>query len=381
MTRVFEPGSVTLRSYFNSDEFDALLVEISQADISDIHMETNQPIWVRWHGKQMRLTNRPLTDQEIARVLNHIYGTSAASELAKIREIHKRHNIAISSDEIYAFRFNAITSRLTTGPAVRISLRSIPRDLPTVEDMVDLDPQVREAYIHSRGIGFVVGETGNGKSTLLAALNRSLLLDGDSRKLLTYEDPIEFDLTPLNEITPSSTVSQHEIGESCRSYYDGIVNSLRSAPTDIMVGEAKERETVEAVLHSGETGHKTNATVHAGSVRETVLRLASEFPPDQQAGIVYKILSQVNFILVQKLVTRPGGGRRYPLREWFVFDDATRRKLLAQSNTLSTLTMLDDMVRERGQDFQSQALRAYRSGSITSDAVRVFDLSFCEEAQ
>jgi defect-in-organelle-trafficking protein DotB len=329
----------------------------------------------------MRLTNRAITDQEMSRVLNHIYGTSAASELAKIREIHKRHNIAKSSSEIYSFRFNAITSRLTTGPAVRVSLRSIPRDLPTVDQQQDLDQDVIDAYIHSRGIGLVVGETGNGKSTLLAALNRSLLLDGDSRKLLTYEDPIEFDLTPLNDITPSSTVSQHEIGESCRSYYDGIVNSLRSAPTDIMVGEAKDRQTVEAVLHAGETGHKTNATVHAGDVRETILRVASEFPPDQQPGVVYKILSQVNFILVQKLLDRPGGGRRYPLREWFVFDDTIRRKLLAQSSTQAALTLLDDLVRERGQDFKTQALRAYASGRITADAVRVFDLSFREGAQ
>jgi defect-in-organelle-trafficking protein DotB len=224
---VLQERGVTLRPHFTSDEFDSLLVAISQADISDIHMETNQPVWVRWHGKQMRLTNRVITDQEMLRVLNHIYGTSAASELAKIREIHKRHNIAKSSSEIYSFRFNAITSRLTTGPAVRVSLRSIPRDLPTVDQQQDLDKDVIDAYIHSRGI------------------------------------------------TPSSTVSQHEIGESCRSYYDGIVNSLRSAPTDIMVGEAKDRQTVEAVLHAGETGHKTNATVHSGSARETVLRLAS----------------------------------------------------------------------------------------------------------
>jgi Tfp pilus assembly pilus retraction ATPase PilT len=108
---------------------------------------------------------------------------------------------------------------------------------------------------------------------------------------------------------------------------------------------------------------------------------ASEFPPDQQSGVVYKILSQVNFILVQKLLDRPGGGRRYPLREWFVFDDTLRRKLLAKSNTLEALTLLDDMVRERGQDFKTQALRAHASGHITADAVRVFDLSFREDSQ
>ena len=359
---------------FDEFYFRELLISLTDEDVSDIHIETNMPIWIRRFGEQRRFTEREMTSHEMTKIVSWLYQSSnAMGELAKVHDINKKYSAIDEHVNVYSYRLNAVSSEQTMGSAVRIALRPIPRNLPTLENQIDLDPAIREAFIHSRGIGFIVGETGNGKSTLLAALNRDLLLNAPNRKLLTWESPIEFDLFSLNKDAPSSHVSQHEIGTSVKTFYDGVVNSLRSAPTDILVGESKDRVTLDATLHSGETGHKTNTTIHAGSVRDTFLRIASEYPPAEQAGVIYKTLVNVNFILVQKLLERPEGGRRYPLREWFVFDDMSRRELLAFDDIKAALTRLDQMVREKGQDFYTQSVKAYKDGKITHEAAKTFD--------
>ena len=366
---------ISLLPGFDEPLFRQLLIKLTDQDVSDVHIETNIPIWIRRFGQQRRLTDRAMTSHEMTKIVSWLYQSSnAMGELAKIHDINKKYSAISGDGTVYSYRLNAVSSEQTMGTSVRIALRPIPRDLPTLEQQVDLDPNIREAFIHSRGIGFVVGETGNGKSTLLAALNRDLLLNAPNRKLLTWEAPIEFDLFSLNDITTSSHVSQHEIGVSVKTFYDGVVNSLRSAPTDILVGESKDRLTLDATLHSGETGHKTNTTIHAGSVRDTFLRIASEYPPAEQSGVIYKTLVNVNFVLVQKLMERPGGGRRYPLREWFIFDDNSRRELLAFDDIKASLTRLDEMVREKKQDFYSQSVLAYSKGLITEEAAKVFDI-------
>lgn len=363
-------GSVRLLPGFHIETFNRLLIEISRADISDIRLESNQPIRLVRHGRQYRLTDRALSDVEITNILNGIYGTNAMAQLAQIQAIHKRHAIAPSSDEVYAFRFNAVRTRQTQGMASRISLRTIPRYLPTLDQMQDLDPKIVEAFMFQRGIGLFVGETGNGKSTLAAALNRHMILNGDSRTLLCWEKPIEFDLTPLNDVAPTSNVSQHEIGESVKTFYDGCVDCYRSLPTDIFVGEAKDRETIDAVIGLGESGHKTNSTVHAGSVPGTIFRIANEFAPDQQTGVVFKLVMQLNFIVVQKLVESSAGGRRYPVREWLVLDDSIRKELLALSEPRDVVRTLGVIVRDLGQDFRAQALKARSAGLISENGLR-----------
>jgi len=189
-------------------------------------------------------------------------------------------------------------------------------------------PQViLDAIAPQEGVVYVTGATGSGKSTLLAAIIRELLETADShRKILTYEAPIEFVFDEIE--ATSAIISQSEIPRHLPSFAAGVRNALRRKPRLIMVGESRDKETISATLEAALTGHPVYTTLHTTGVAETMRRLVTTYPADERHGRTVDILETIRLGIWQKLVPTVDG-KRVALREYLIFDEAVRDKLLA----------------------------------------------------
>lgn len=365
----FQP--VVLLHGFPQVDFDHLLVTLSEMGCADIAIETGKPVWAKLHGRQFRATVRAVQDFEVRTILTWMYGANAVAEISKGKAIDKRYEIVDDGGRRTIFRMNAVgcyTGR--GGGGISISLRTIPSVVPTLDEMA-LPDEIRVALHPSLGLVLVVGETGSGKSTLLAATHRYTLENIPDKKLVTYECPIEFDLQGI--VSPvNSFCSQREVGDHVPSFAAGMVNALRQNPDIIMIGEARDRETIAGMFAAAESGHVTYATVHAESVSTTFLRVANDFPPEQMSQIIFKLVSYVRLVVVQRLVPPlEEGGRRVALREWLVFDTEFRRRLMKMT-ALEAVSAIDDAVKVRNQTLAHQAKEAFVQGRIGEATLKMF---------
>lgn len=373
---------------------------LHSSGISDIWLVTGKPIWGKLHGNLVHLTNRVMQDSEIRIIVTWIYGANAVTVMGNARPIDERYTIQLLNSTVdkaneiatvmglpgrlersagqnkrIAFRFNGVSGHTPKGRGFSLSLRTIPLVLPTLDDM-NLPTDLRNSIGETKGLTLVVGETGSGKSTLLAAVMHDKLLNSRNRHIITIESPIEFDLQGVR--SDHNFVVQHEIGPDLQSFYDGIVNSLRQAPTDILVGEARDKESIGGMISASETGHDTYATVHASSVVGAFRRIANEYESIVQPQIIFKLLSQIRLVVVQVLLIAKAGGRRVPIREWFYFEDSYRDELMKMDSE-AALNHLGNTIKMRGQTMRQQALAAYLADKISVTEVKKIAGNFNEE--
>lgn len=354
--------SVHLPFDFVRSDFEELMIKLSDAQVSDVTLVTGRPMMVRLHGHQVAVTNRALQEGEVRKTLEWIYGANAVSEISRKRALNMRYEIPLGDNKRIAFRLNAVGCLSSRGRGQHITMRAMPRDLPCIEDM-SLPQEIIDSISIGKGCLAVVGETGSGKSTLLASFMDHINRHCQNRKVVTLEAPIEFDLSSLR--SSSNLIIQHEIGENLPSFYDGVKEALRQGPTDIMIGEARDKDTILAMLQGAESGHATYTTVHAESVRTTFTRIAQEFDTDAFSQTIFKLITQFRVIICQRLALPIIPGRRVPIREWLVIDPEFRQRLLRMP-AMEALNAIEDEVARLGQTFPQQSMLAYRKGLISA---------------
>jgi defect-in-organelle-trafficking protein DotB len=233
---------------------------------------------------------------------------------------------------------------------------------------MNLPPQIIDAITPEQGVVYVTGATGSGKSTLLASIIRSITEDADSnRKVLTYEAPIEFVFDNVEKI--SSIVSQSEIPRHLPSFAAGVRNALRRKPRLILVGEARDPETISAVMEAAMTGHPVYTTLHSNSVSETIRRLVITFPSEERQGRTIDIIETVRLIISQRLVPTVDG-KRVALREYLIFDEKIR-DILLETDILNITNVVRKLVREHGRTMEADAHEKFKAGLITERQYRV----------
>ena len=218
-----------------------------------------------------------------------------------------------------------------------------------------------KALAPDQGVVYVTGATGSGKSTLLAAIIRHLVEKEEGNcKVLTYEAPIEFVYDDIQ--MPSSIVSQAEIPRHLASFAAGVRNALRRKPGLILVGEARDAQTISAVIEAALTGHPVYTTLHSNGVAETIRRLVTSFPADERHGRTIDILETIRLAVWQRLVPSTDG-MRVALREYLVFDNKIRDMLLdvdPENVTAATRRL----VKEYGQPMEVDARQKFEAGII-----------------
>lgn len=343
------------------DAVNEILMHSVKLGASDITFQTGEPIFAEIFGRLNKVTRRRLSNVEIGEVLNEMYGPNATTIIMSGKDIDTHYEIKPNRSERYRFRINGTGCQVEGHDGIQITARTIPTDPPTLDSM-DLPEAVKEALTPEQGVVYVTGATGSGKSTLLAAIIRSITEDADSnRKILTYEAPIEFVFDSVEKI--SSIVSQSEIPRHLPSFAAGVRNALRRKPRLILVGEARDPETISAVMEAAMTGHPVYTTLHSNSVAETIRRLVITFPAEERQGRTVDIIETVRLVISQRLVPTVDG-KRVALREYLVFNEKVRDTLL-ETDILNITNVVRQLVKEHGKTITADAHEKFKAGIIT----------------
>ena len=351
-------------SRMNEAEFNRILIMCSEAGASDITFQTDECVKAEVHGRFHSVTRRRLDNTELQTVINMIYGSNASTEIKCGRDVDTAYSFKIDRTKNYRFRVNATGGEVMGNDGMQITVRTIPGVPPKMEDL-SVEQAIIDNFVPKQGLVLVTGATGSGKSTLLSANIRSILENPDShKKIVTYESPIEFVYADV--IKPSSTIFQTEIPRHLPSFADGIRNALRRAPKIILLGEARDADTIERSVEAAVTGHLVYTTVHSSGVAETVQRMAVTFPGQERMSRTIDIVESLRMVVSQQLVTRVDGKGRVALREFLVFDSELRERLVKNDDLSRMVTQIRDMVREYGQTMETSARRYFDDDLISA---------------
>ncbi len=344
-----------------------LLEHCENLHASDITIQTSEPVFAEVYGRLLKVTQRQLSNTEVGDLINGIYGPNGTAMLLGGQDIDTHYEFKPTRAKRYRYRINATACMVEGHDGIQITIRPIPGAPPALATM-DLDQVLLDAIEPPEGVIYVTGSTGSGKSTLLASIIRDIIEKKEShRKVLTYEAPIEFVYDDIE--TESAIVSQSEIPRHIPTFADGVRNALRRKPRLILVGEARDPETISAVIDAALTGHPVYTTLHTTGVAETIRRLVTAFPADERHGRTIDILETIRLSIWQKLVPTVDG-KRVALREYLVFDEEVR-ELLLNTPVEEVTSATRKLLKERGQTMEDEAKRKFEAGIIPEHEYRI----------
>ncbi|MBV6749326.1 PilT/PilU family type 4a pilus ATPase [Pseudomonas chlororaphis] len=273
----------------------ALLKTLAAQDGSDLYLSTGAPPCAKFNGVLKPLGTDSLKLGEVAAIADGIM--DAEQRLQFERELEM--NLAMSLPGVGRFRINIFKQR----NEVSIVARNIKLEIPRFEDL-KLPPILLETIMEKRGLVLFVGATGSGKSTSLAALidyrNRH-----SSGHIITIEDPVEY-----IHRHKKSIINQREVGVDTRSFHAALKNTLRQAPDVILIGEIRDRETMEHALAFADTGHLAISTLHANNANQALDRIINFFPEDRRPQLLNDLGNNLKAFVSQRLVATLDGKRR-----------------------------------------------------------------------
>ncbi len=345
---------------FTPLELDRVLLHCVKLDASDITFQTNSPVMAEIHGHMFAVTGRKLSNTEVGDLLNDIYGANGTTQILSGKDVDTHYEMRPTRTERYRFRINGTGCQVEGHDGIQITARTIPTTPPDLETL-NLPDEILNNIAPRQGTVVITGPTGSGKSTLLASIIKKLLQQPDgNRKMLTYESPIEFVYDMVQ--APSSLISQSEIPRHLPSFAAGVRNALRRKPGLILVGEARDPETIAAVIEAALTGHPVYTTVHSNGVADAVRRMISTFPAEERHGRALDILETLRLIVWQHLAPSTDG-KRIALREYLVFDNNIRDKLLdAPLEHLAASTR--KLLKQYGQPMVVDAQKKFNEGKL-----------------
>mgnify|MGYP003336601307 FL=1 len=262
---------------------------------SDLFLTADFPPAIKVDGKITKVSPQPLTGQHTLQLARAVMNDKQAAEFERTKEC----NFAISPQGVGRFRVNAFLQQGHVG----LVMRTIPQTLPTV-DSLNLPVILKEIALTKRGLVIFVGATGSGKSTSLAAMV-DYRNENTYGHIITIEDPVEFIHPHKNCI-----VTQREVGIDTDGWEAALKNTLRQAPDVILMGEIRDRETMEHAVAFAETGHLCMATLHANSANQALDRIINFFPEERRAQLLMDLSLNLRGLISQRLLPRQEGRGR-----------------------------------------------------------------------
>ena len=325
---------------------------------SDLFITADFPPAIKVDGKVTKVSPQPLTGSHTQALARAIMNDRQAAEFERTKEC----NFAIAPAGIGRFRVNAFIQMGKVG----IVMRTIPAKIPTIDQM-GLPQVLKNVAMAKRGICILVGGTGSGKSTTLAAM-----VDWRNENaydhIITVEDPVEFVHQHKHCI-----ITQREIGLDTDSWEAALKNTLRQAPNVILMGEIRDRETMEHAIAFSETGHLCMATLHANSANQAMERIINFFPQERHAQMLKDVSLNLKGIIAQRLIPRQDGKGRTAVVEVLLHSGLIADQIMKGEITQIKETMKKS--REMGmQTFDQSLFDAFESGLISyEDALRNAD--------
>ncbi|MDH5327657.1 MAG: ATPase, T2SS/T4P/T4SS family [Gammaproteobacteria bacterium] len=336
------------------------LIHAVDAGASDIHFLSNAPIIAGVHGKMLPLIQRRIQSHELRGLLDEMLGEYALPTIAKAQAVNTSYQLRRNRDETLRFRVNAMGCMIDGVDGIQMTFRYIPSEPPSIESL-QVEPEIVAHSQVQQGLIAVTGSTGSGKSTLLAAMIRQRLENPHSHeKIQTFESPIEFVYYGIER--HNNVITQCEIPRHLPSFTQGVSEALRSAPTTILVGEARDKETISECCVFAQTGHLVLTTVHTNSVAETLQRMVSIFPANERSFQTAGLIDSFQLIVTQRLVPDTHG-QRVAIREYLPFNPQVRQRLFnADASHFSAIVR--SLVEEFGRPMIAHANERLRDGLI-----------------
>jgi len=264
-------------------------------DSSDLHITVDYPIFLRVDGKLRKLGSEIITAERSKQLIYQVLDDTKR----EILEVNKEVDLSYSHLGKARFRINVYNEKGRLAAAFRL----IPTKIRTIEEL-KLPSILHEFTKLPQGLVLVVGPTGHGKSTTLAAMIEEIN-QRDPSHIVTIEDPIEYIYSPARAL-----VDQRELHQDTHSWEIALRNILRQDPDVVLVGEMRDFETIAATITAAETGHLVFATLHTNSAAQSVDRMIDVFPEHQQSQIRMQLANSIEAVVSQRLVPIIGGGRR-----------------------------------------------------------------------
>ena len=269
-----------------------LLRKMVERNGSDLFLTRGFPPAIKVDGTIHKATDTPLSADQSAMMVRSIMNDKQIKEFDATKEC----NFAIAPQGIGRFRVSAFIQQGYVGAV----LRTITTEIPTLEDL-ELPPILKDVVMNKRGIVIVVGGTGSGKSTTLAAMigHRN---ENSRGHIVSIEDPIEY-------VHPHKgcVITQREVGIDTESWHNALKNTLRQAPDVILIGEIRDRDTMKYAIQFAETGHLCLATLHANSANQALDRIINFFPEERRQQLLMDLSLNTRGFISQRLVPREGG--------------------------------------------------------------------------
>lgn len=325
-----------------------LLTVMVEHDASDLYLTVDSPPMYRINGTVRPAGNRCLTQDDTETLAKSIMNDKQQREFEEKNE----QNLALYYSALGRFRVNVFRQKSFLGVVVR----QIKSNILTIDDL-DLPPVLKDVAMTKRGLVLVVGGTGSGKSTTLAALI-DYRNNNSAGHIISIEDPIEFVHTHKKSI-----VTQREIGMDTTSYEMALKNALRQAPDVVLIGEIRDLETMEAAITFAETGHLCFATLHSNNANQAMERVMNFFPAERHNQIYLQLSLNLRGIVSQRLIKTIDGGRVAAVE---ILLDSPRVKDLIHKAEISELKEAMEKSTTLGMQTFDQALYdLYKAGKIS----------------
>ncbi|MEM1440548.1 MAG: PilT/PilU family type 4a pilus ATPase [Pseudomonadota bacterium] len=315
---------------------------------SDLFFAPFSPVKIKIDGKIMSVNKMELTPKQVRQAAMEIMTEEQMEALSRDLEV----DFAVSETGLGRFRVNAFHQRGN----LAMVMRYITAEMPTLEEL-NMPALFGDLIMHKRGLILMVGATGSGKSTTIAAM-----INHRNRKsashIITIEDPIEF----LHS-NQKSIVNQRELGLDTKSYSRALRSALRAAPDVVMVGEIRDVETMQAAIDIAGTGQLAIATLHSNNAPETLDRIINMFPVAQQRQVFVDLSQYLRAIISQRLV-RNREGKRVAAVE-LMLNTPHIAELVEKGDIVGVKEALQESSEQGMQNFDQALLKLYRRGEIT----------------
>ncbi|WP_374601300.1 PilT/PilU family type 4a pilus ATPase [Arenimonas sp.] len=330
---------------------------MTEKNASDMFLTTGAPVYIKVEGKLYPLGNTGLPAGMVKKIAYSLMDEGQVPAFERDLEF----NMAIAVKDTGRFRVNVFKQRGEVGMVIR----AIKSEIPGI-DQLKLPAVLKDIVMEQRGLVLVVGSTGSGKSTTLAAMidHRNASTTGH---ILTIEDPIEF----LHK-HKKSIVNQREVGLDTHAFHNALKNAMREAPDVILIGEILDAVTMESAIAFAETGHLCMATLHSNNADQTLDRILNFFPESAHKNVLMNLSLNLKAIISQRLVVGKDG-KRLPAAE-ILINTPMIRDLIRRGEVHEIKDAMDKSLQEGMQTFDQSLFRMYKEGKVElEEALRKAD--------
>ena len=338
-------------------DFKHAITELVKREGSDLHVKVGRPPMLRIRGELVELPTAPLKPDQLKGLAEQIMTPRQVKEFAEMKE----SDFAIGVPGVGRFRTNVFQQRGT----LSFVFRAIPYNVKSTEDL-NLPKILRKIAVEPRGLVLVTGITGSGKSTALASMidhiNKTKACN-----VISIEDPIEF----LHKDS-KATISQREVGSDTLSFESALRHVLRQDPDVIMIGEIRDKTTLDTAMKAADTGHLVFSTLHTTDATQTINRVISFFPPHEHDAVRNLLSTCLNAVVSLRLVPTKDGRTRVPACEVLINTAAVRENIRDSEKALNIPSLIKEGTVQYGMQAFDQSLMDWYKKDVVSYEDAVF---------